>query len=174
MVRSSAAWLFAVVVTCLCNSFALAQEDVSEAIQIGTIQPQLAECIAMLVDGEVRTATLLEGQDYAAWLRTGELPSYQAINRKAFQLRSCSAYFSQAGSSVPCDVIWRERLGARGVQIVEIPWGMPEGSLIFLAKELAVLLPEKREVIQARLAQLLEKQRRTRARGELAVNSTTE
>lgn len=104
----------------------------------------------------------------------GELSSYQAINRKAIQLRSCSAYFSQTGSSVPCDAIWRERLGAYGAQIIEIPSGMSEGNLIFLAKELAELLPEKRGVIQARLTQLLERQRRTRARGDLAVNSTAE
>lgn len=174
MIRSSAAWLVMLVLMCLCNSFALAQDDVSRAIQVGTSQPRLANCIAMLVDGEVRTATLLDGQDYAAWIRTGELPSYQAINRKAIQLRSCSAYFSQTGNSVPCDAIWRERLGARGVQIIEIPSGVPEGDLIFLAKELSELLPEKREVIEARLAQLLERQRRTRVRGELAMDSTAE
>ncbi|WP_146115706.1 MULTISPECIES: hypothetical protein [Pirellulaceae] len=149
----------------------MAQDEDSEVIQIGTSQPRLAKCVAMLLDGRVHTATLLDGQDYAVWLRTGDLPPYQAINRKAIQLRSCSVYFSQGSSAVACDAIWRERLGGYGTQIIEVPEGMTEVNLIFLAKELAELLPGKREVIRERLAQLLDRQRRTQARGDLAVNS---
>jgi len=169
MVRLSLAWLVLVGVVCSGSSFAWAQDEVPGAIRIGTSQPQLAKCVAMLVDQEVRTATLLGSHDFAAWLRTGDLPSYQVINRKAIQLRSCSVYFSQADRSVPCDAIWRERLGRYGTPVIEIPGSTTDADMIFLANELAELFPEKREEIHARLNELLERQRRTQAKGELAV-----
>lgn len=164
---------FAMYLSCIlliCSAVAAEAQESELPRSIGAKQPDLLAEASVLLGARVGGGTLFESRDAMAWIQTGELPSYQTMNRRAVRLRACSVYFYQAGSTLPDDAIWRERLSNHGIRLIEVPDNVSNAGLLFLSDELCHLFPEKRETIQKNLYEELERRRSRRVEVNLALH----
>ncbi|PQO28985.1 hypothetical protein [Blastopirellula marina] len=138
-------------------SVATAQSDQPSNCTVGVSHPYLADCVACLLEGDVRREILLNADDVAQWGQTGLLPSYQVVNQRSARLRDCRVYLYQSDEVLPDDAIWRERLAGHAVRVIEIPAGAVYDELETLARELCRAFPDKSDAIQRRLNEELQK-----------------
>ncbi|TWT34116.1 hypothetical protein [Blastopirellula retiformator] len=138
-------------------SVATAQSDQPSNCTVGVSHPYLADCVACLLESDVRRKILLSADDVAQWGQSGKLPSYQVVNQRSARLRDCRVYLYQSDEVLPDDAIWRERLAGHAVLVIEIPTGAICDELEALARELCRVFPDKCDAIQRRLNEELQR-----------------
>lgn len=165
---------FVLLVSCLASYFlvatAEAQVEHKTLCIVAAWQPGLVTNTSVLLGKQFTCAMLLDDHDAAAWLQTGELPSYQEMNRRALRLQSCGVYLCKSDANSPCESFWRERLENNGIRVLEASGDTSNAQLISLCDELCRLFPEKRKIIQENLYQELERRRTGRKQVNLAIH----
>ena len=170
MIRIRFILLLTLLASCFLATLAEAQVEPKTQHIVAAWQPSLVTSVCLLLGNQSTGQTLLDDQNVATWIQTGELPPYGEMNRRALRLQSCRVYLCTAEKTSLSDSLWRERLSNQGVHLIETTDTTSNAALLSLSRELCRLFPEKQKEIQHNLYQELERRRTGHRQVNLALH----